>query len=354
MKKSMIAIAALAAIASVPAMAEVSVYGTVDTAIRTVDNASGGSRSALASDGNAWNRLGFKGEEDLGNGLKASFVLEQGLQLDNGFSAASPAASTAAGVPAPESRIFGRRSTLSLTSAQYGELRLGRDLTPTYIGYRDFDTFGALGLGSLGNLVDVFGGASTKVRADNLISYLTPNLGGFTAQISAGNNENPQTGATGEKYSGVRMGYAAGKFAAQVAYGETEGAPVSGQNSTFAMTTAGGSYDFGFAKVMGGYVHTTYANTGDTSTYSLGTIVPMGNGEIRAQYAMADGLGNNDANVFSLGYAYSLSKRTALYTTMSVLTNDNGSKRSVASLNEASPANGQVSKGYEFGVRHSF
>lgn len=89
----------------------------------------GRSQTVLSSGGNASSRLGFRGTEDLGGGLAASFWLEAALNLDTG---------------AVPNLAFSRRSTVSL-SGNAGELRLGRDYVPTYWNESVFDPMGAVG-----------------------------------------------------------------------------------------------------------------------------------------------------------------------------------------------------------------
>ena len=117
MKTSPIA-AALLALCAAPAFAQssVTVTGIADAAVRSVSNEGRGSVKSLVSGSNATSRLVFRGIEDLGGGLSASFHLEHGIALDNGN---------------PTGGFWVRRSTVSLASKTLGELRLGRDFVPS-------------------------------------------------------------------------------------------------------------------------------------------------------------------------------------------------------------------------------
>ncbi|MDO8419003.1 MAG: porin, partial [Rubrivivax sp.] len=164
MKKSLLALAALTAFAGVAsAQSSVTLFGVVDMSVRTVDN-DNGSRTVMANDANASNRLGFRGVEDMGGGLRAGFWIEGGMTPDNG---------TASG------QTWQRRSTVSLMGG-FGELRLGRDYTPTFWNHTVFDPFGTNGVGSQTNVQTTAGsGATSLVRANNTIGYFLPAMGGL-------------------------------------------------------------------------------------------------------------------------------------------------------------------------------
>ena len=163
-----------AASAGAYAQSSVTLFGIVDEAARYVKNGDLKVKS-LASGGINTSRLGVRGVEDLGDGLKAGFWLETGLNADSGTTSDS-------------TRFWNRRSTVSLMG-NFGEVRLGRDFTPTYLGYSDYDVFGDNGVAASGKFDAPLGvlrdgsttlGTGQGTRADNQITYLTPgNLGGF-------------------------------------------------------------------------------------------------------------------------------------------------------------------------------
>ena len=129
MKKTLIAVAALTAAAGAFAQSTVTIFGVLDTSVAHIS--SGGSKvTGLSNGGLSSSRLGFRGTEDLGGGLAAGFWLEGGLAVDNGNSGG-----------------YGleRRSTVSLSSNTFGELRLGRDKVPAYLNIETFDPFGDTG-----------------------------------------------------------------------------------------------------------------------------------------------------------------------------------------------------------------
>ena len=119
MKKSLIALAVLAASGAAMAQSSVTLYGVADAGVTYLNGAD--NWSGVTSGNNLTSRLGFRGTEDLGGGLKANFVLEGGFNLDNG-----DGASGYAGAKAGEGFQFKRRSTVGL-SGGFGEVRMGRE-----------------------------------------------------------------------------------------------------------------------------------------------------------------------------------------------------------------------------------
>lgn len=341
--KKFATLAVLAAISGgAYAQSSVTLFGVIDEAARYVKNGDLKIKS-LASGGINTSRLGVRGVEDLGDGLKAGFWLETGLNADSGTQSDS-------------TRFWNRRSTVSLMG-NFGEIRLGRDFTPTYTGYSDYDPFGDNGVAAsskfdsnLGTLRD------TGTRADNQIAYFLPsNLGGVYGRASVAAGE----GTAGKKYYGGRIGYAAGPVDVSVSYGQTTVAPLLGEDK-FKIADIGASYDFGVVKAMGYYTQSKFADQ-KIATYSIGAVVPVGVGQIKAAYTHANASGTNaagvnvdanDANQFALGYIYNLSKRTAVYGTGAYVKNKGNATFAVASA--PTLVAGGKSTGLEVGLRHTF
>ncbi|WP_454912799.1 porin [Variovorax gossypii] len=421
MKKSLVALAALAVAGVASAQSSVTLFGVVDASISgysstardlnptVFPNAFGipvylnkgsvkTSSRQLANSGYNASRLGFRGTEDLGGGLAASFWLEAPISNDDGQQGIA---------------TFARRSTVSL-SGGFGEIRLGRDYTPTFWNDTVFDPFGTLGVGT--NLISTantsFGGFGTPaastgaftnvgtsnyVRASNTIGYfLPPNLGGFYGQVMYGMSEKtkydngiytPTTAnaARQGRYVGGRFGYANGPLDVALAYGSS----TVGDNYYAGTTTKintlnlGASYDFGPVKLFGevsqaknkiDYEVTPFLggrNDIDLKGYLIGVTVPVGAGLIRASYSAVKYdlnqpfnpfvLNNNadpKANKLALGYVHNLSKRTALYATVARISNKNGAGLTVGGpgfyQNAAGTFTPKTSTGYDFGIRHAF
>ncbi|MDP3823467.1 MAG: porin [Burkholderiales bacterium] len=335
MKKSLLALAVLGAFAGVAsAQSSVTLFGIVDASAKYVKNDGSIKRVSLSQDGYNSSRLGFRGVEDLGGGLKAGFWIEGALNPDTG---------NAGG------QTWQRRSTVSLMGG-FGEVRLGRDYTPTFWNNTIFDAYGTNGLGSSTN-VALGLSQPTFVRADNSIGYFLPsNIGGLYGQFMVAAAE----GVVPGKYIGGRIGFAAGPFNIAGAYA-TSG--IAGSTEKAKTANIGGSYDLGVVKLMG-YFDQVKRLTVKQTRINGGVLVPLGQGEIRASYTQGklDTAANPKAQQVAVGYVYNLSKRTAVYSTYSQISNKGGAAASVAggTAQTAAPIANGKSKGVEFGVRHVF
>jgi predicted porin len=355
MKKSLLALAVLGAFAGVAsAQSSVTLYGTIDLNAKYVKNDGSDRRYSLSQDGINSSQLGFRGIEDLGGGLKAGFVLLAGVNADTGTT---------------NTKFFNRRATVSLLGG-FGEVRLGRDYTPTFWNDTIFDAFGTNGLGDSSHVLQL--PTATFVRADNSIGYFLPsNIGGVYGQFMAAAAEGGGNGTTSinpGRYIGGRVGFAAGPFDIAAAYGQqrfTGVAPninTSGTSGEQKTWNIGGSYDFGVVKLLGYFDRDTVESARE-NRLSISAVVPLGQGELHAGYDRSKLSGSrgalnldNKVDQFKVGYVYNLSKRTAVYTNISRLSNGNQSQLSVAGGGSitAAPTAGGKSQGAEFGVRHFF
>jgi predicted porin len=317
----------------------VTVFGVADIAV-THTSAAGVSKNQLLSDGNTSSRLGFRGNEDLGGGMKASFWLEGSLAMDN-----------------PGSLSFARRSTVEL-SGSFGEVRLGRDYVPTFTNLTVANhPFGTNGLGNAGQLFYpvAAGGttSSTHVRSNNGINYFTPNFAGLQANVMYAYGEKlSNAGATSndDTYVGGRISYANGPLNLAVATGKTKYATGDYTQSNFAA-----NYQLGNAKLMYLWGENKVGVTKTTSNMVGVQYKVSATGEIRAAYTDLKAVGvANDATQVAIGYVHNLSKRTALYTNYSVVDNKGTGTKFIVGDGNAVTAPGANSSGYQFGVRHSF
>jgi len=370
MKKSLIALAALSAIAGVAqAQSSVEVYGLLDMSYSEIKSSGSGTTVKLTSLGgqNSVNgtgllqgsRLGFRGTEDLGGGLKAGFVVEYGVQLtgseDGGTyqNSASNASAATQAAKAPLGQSVGnmRQGYVSLNSDKLGTLRLGTQysLTDATAG----EVAGTQAHGGTNNNTGAAWlfktGASTWGRASNAIAYHSPVFNGFQAKVLFNAAENlDTTGATNVK-SGESTQYAleykAG--AAQVGYsyqkvkdvaavtswggfiGDANDTPTisaMGTGTNTANTTLnvlGGSYNFGVVKV--GLNHATFKNelkTGaaklESTQDSVSASYPVTaaltlNAAYTAGKFETTGVKAYDTTGLDLVAVYSLSKRTNAY-----------------------------------------
>jgi predicted porin len=329
----------------------VTVFGVVDTAWNHVSASGAGSLNRILEGGNSNSRFGFRGQEDLGAGLKAGFWLENGFNPDTGTSGAT----STNNIDSATNALFGRRATVSLMGG-WGELRLGRDFVPSFTNLgNSMHPFGTNGVGGSGFLhYPVNAGGTTPrthIRASNGLNYFLPGeLGGFVGHLAYAlgeQNSTPSTTKNDGKYVGGRVGYAAGPFAIAVATGTT-------QYSTgdFKQTNLGVTFRVGPAKLML-LAGENKVGVTKTSVVTLGTQFTVGNGEIRAAYTQLDAKGvASDAHQIALGYVHDLSKRTALYATASQIDNKGAGK--TFNLGVSPVTAGGNSTGYEIGLRHNF
>ena len=348
MKKSLIALAVLAASGAAMAQSSVTLFGVVD-ATYAYGSGSVSNKSQLTNSGYNTSRLGFRGVEDLGGGMSASFWLEAGLNNDNGSGVLTntnnQAATTGGG-----GLTFNRRSTVSLNGG-FGEVRLGRDYTPQFWNLTVFDPFGTNGVGTTVTHDAKLAGP-TGTRASNSIGYFLPgNLGGFYGQAQYYMGENNSNAANKKDGNGLagRVGFANGPINVALALSETK--YLTGDIQSINL---GGQYDLGVAKIMAHYSQDEIDGGADGKGFLIGGLIPMGAGEIRLAYSTykIDTAGANPrSDKIALGYVHNLSKRTALYATYAHVKNKNGATQS---LNGSVTAAGDNSNGYDFGIRHSF
>jgi len=357
MKKSLIVLAVLAASGATMAQSSVTLFGVVDARIAH-GTGEVSDKTQLTQGGLSSSRIGFRGKEDLGGGLAASFWLEAGVANDNG----SGTVATTNNQTADTSSIglsFNRRSTVSLEGG-FGEIRLGRDFTPQYLNHSAFDPFGDNGVGATQLIASSLGGF-TRTRASNSMSYILPanSLGGFYGQAQYYLGENSQNGAVTEDDGngyGLRAGYANGPFNVAIAFSETQRARTATGGGDIQAFNLGGSYNLGVAKISAVYSQDEVDGGDEGKGYLLGASVPVGAGEIRGSWATykidrAAGGAAPESSKFALGYVHNLSKRTALYATVAHLKNKGGA---AMALNGAVTNANENSTGYDFGIRHTF
>jgi predicted porin len=321
----------------VHAQSSATIFGTIDLGLTHL-RASEGSLTGMSHSNANISRIGFRGTEDLGGGLAASFWLEAGYSPDSG-AGPGPTGLTALS--------FNRRATVALQGG-FGELRLGRDDSATFLNTLIFDPFLTNGVG--GTNAFLMNGA--PIQISNAISYLTPTgLGGFYGQLQYAPDETQ--GSQVGKYTGARLGWRQGAIHLSASAATFKGL-TDAQDAR--IRNAAASYDFGVAQPMLLWA-TEKRNGVELRALQLGVKVPVGAGEIRAQVSRYDTSNSNaDWRKFAFGYGYNLSKRTQLYTSYARIANSDGSRRAVSAQGAAAPGNslGASSSGYEVGMRHFF
>jgi len=341
----------LAASGAAMAQSSVTLFGVVDAAYAYGKGALN-SKTQLRNSGYNSSRLGFRGVEDLGGGMKASFWLEAGVNNDDGTGSASSALNqtqTAANV-GTQGLTFNRRSTVSLEGGM-GELRLGRDYTPQFWSETAFDPFGTNGVGT----TLTFGkGGLTGVRASNSIAYLSPSMSGFKVWVQTymGENADPQpAGSTvGKAGNGNAYRFTFDQGALALAYAgskTTTAAGVSNDTSNIA-----GSYDLGVAKLMAQSNTTKITAAADIKSNLIGAHVPMAGGTFRISQSQTK-QGIKESKQTAVGFVNPLSKRTDLYATYARVSNSGGANAVLNGGSHGTTLNA-ASTGYEFGVKHAF
>lgn len=351
------ALAALALLAPTAwAQSEVTVFGVADLAARSVHNQGTASLQSLVSGSNSTSRIGFRGVEDLGDGFSARFHLEAGMLLDSGSSVSS-------------TQFFDRRSTISLASRRWGEVRAGRDFVPSYVGWTRYDPFSYVGVAGSNNMISAvpvgpirsaFGtAANTTVRSSNSIQYLLPaSLAGVEGGVMVAAGEGAVAGSGTHKVMGVRLAYATGSFGASAGYTQAKNSLTVADK--FEDVVLGASYDFGVVKLSGAWRRFGLGSPRQKNLL-LGAVVPIGLGDLRVSYAKVDfdgrvgatNISASGATQLGIGYVYNLSKRTAAYATASRISNEGLATLAVPG-GSAGLRPGGRSSGYEAGLRHNF
>jgi predicted porin len=302
MKKSLLALAVLGAFAGAAQAADsnVTIYGALDIGLTKSTG------STLAENNGDNNKLGFKGSEDLGNGLSAIFQAEIRFDSDTG--------KTEGGGTRP---LFQGRSTVGFQGG-FGKIRLGRDLTAKQNSAGDFDPWGATRNRGAMNPEVMDGGYisdplnptnGSQNRFSNGLIYNSPVMGGFQANLSLATKESLDAGTPTDTPYSLSATYNNGPIGAFVA---AERNALNGK-----IWQLGGSYaGLGPAKLMATYGRTDLTSTGGTKVkaWTIGAVVTAGPGNVLAGFGQQKPDVGNKKKKFALGYEYNLSKRTFLYT----------------------------------------
>ncbi len=312
MKKTLIALAAVAASSAAFAQSSVTLYGSLDLSVESVKGEKSVTR--VTSGNHTTSRFGVKGTEDLGGGLKAKFNLEAPVSADTG---------------AVSGNFWNRQAWLGLQGG-FGELRLGRQDTPigaiagntSLLGGQAYDDF---------KIAGTLAGNDAR-RTDNAITYILPKLAdGLTATLQYSTKLSGAEAANDDegKHYGLSVQYAANGFGAGLGY-------VNAKADTTGDTKAKGvlvyaSYDFGMAKLTGYYNRDSVSGAAeDLKLYGVRVDVPVSDTfALQASLSQAkdvdmNGSDDNDATIVALKGTYSLSKRTAVYGLLTNVSNDKG------------------------------
>ncbi|MET0384215.1 MAG: porin [Burkholderiaceae bacterium] len=340
MKKSLLALAVLTTVTGAAnAQSSVTLYGKVDLGAVLDSGGPNGKSVRIDSGVTGGSRIGFKGVEDLGGGVKAAFQLETGYCADSNAGAANFCTGG--------NNFMGRQAHGDLTGA-FGAVSAGRQYSLGYSNLTTIDPFGTGFAGRADNIIDQSG-----LRLNNSFQYTTPDFAGFTAsgEISFGE----QTGNwKANREVGGALTYAAGPAYASFTFYDVDN--FNGQGTARRNYLFGGAYDFGVVKVHALAQKSNGDPTGLASIDVLdllgGVTVPLGGGDLMASYIHHNDRTstNLDAGQYAVGYIYPLSKRTSVYTSFAKINNDNGATFRVGNAT----ADGTGDKSFNFGFVHNF
>lgn len=324
MKISKLACAVLALGAGIAhAQTNVTVYGVVDVGLK-YDNSAGPNGTWSEASGNRLgSRLGFRGTEDLGGGLRLAFTLESGFNPDDG-------ALNNGG------RLWGRQAWVGLEGA-FGNVYLGRQYSSTYLALKAVDPFKNQ---EAGDTQRTYGYGIGKVdpisRSDNTITYQTPAERGWYVRGGYKFGESGNGFRTNSSKF-VDLVHDAGPWVMHASYQDSDGVPLGAATTQLGAIVAptglgsatvrvknafaGVVYNLGFMKLHAGYGDTKLSAAGQTDIRNtlLGITVPVPTGSVIASWNRSDlrDLADGVSQQVGIGYTYSLSKRTDLYSSAS-------------------------------------
>lgn len=353
------ALAMTAGLCSSAAMAQVVIYGIVDTGVEYVTNTNAAGKSVVkmpSLTGSFPSRIGFKGTEDLGGDLKAFFVLENGFAPDTG-------------VQGQGGRLFGRQANVGLKNS-YGTLTLGRQVNMTFMSMLKADVMGP-NIHGMSNM----DGYLPNSRSDNAIGYLGK-FSDFTvgATYSLGRDVSAAGGPAATNCAGEAAGdskacrqvtgllaYDTKSFGVVTAYDKLYGGPGAAgglTNSSYNVEriSLNGYALVGEAKIGMGLIkrktHAAADNTADL--YYLGVSYPFANSWVLdTQVSRLDVKNSPDASSLLAARAtYNFSKRTAVYGSVGHIRNNGNAAIAVGAGDSVGVGMSQT--GIMAGIRHSF
>lgn len=357
MKKIILALAVQSAVCGAAmAQSSVTVYGLVDVALVKEYGAAVGTSTKVTSGVGAGSRLGFKGSEDLGGGMAAVFLLENGFQADTG-------ALGQGGL------LFGRQAYVGLQTGA-GTITIGRQYTPQYLTVAGVDPFGSGYAGDTKNLMPATGNSAS--RMDNTIKYGSPSMQGVTGELAYAPGEVAGDNAASRQI-GAALAYAEGPLKVRLGYHNRNNETAVLKNVSSARNTVlAAMYDFTVVKLHFAYGANKGLNSSplrnaanpfgyavaptasvDSRDLLLGVTVPLGGPQtLLASYMRKDDRTafNQDAAQLAIGYRYSLSKRTDLYAAYAHIDNKRGAGYTVGSAIEGGTGNAALN----LGIRNTF
>lgn len=379
MKKKIIALAVTAAVSGAAfAQSNVTIYGNIDMGMMYRNGASGAvsnSRSqvdlqSLSSE----SYLGFKGVEDLGNGMKAVFDLQYVI---------TPDMNTGLGSSYTAGAGLGKGHQYVGLTGGFGTVVAGQ---LDGIRYGLFGKYNPFGNSSVGN----FSSMTTQYdRASNAVAYISPSFSGFTLVLAHATNTQAAEGTLcglhyaltcggnrgDDRLFSADLNFTKGPLSIDLDYETTTA--VGLDNSRLYVADLGASYDFGVVKIgalydvikgdqnslIGGNVLGPALDPGlaagqkyDKRNWFVGATVPFGKAKFLAAYGHVSNktLSSADASKWSIGARYAMSKRTELYVDYAYIDNDRNASYLMNPMGNSDGILGSGTNGFDFGIKHSF
>jgi predicted porin len=324
------------------AQTNVTLYGIMDAAVSSQKTGGPEGRQTVVNSGNqSSSRIGFRGTEDLGNGLKAVFNLEAGASIDTGGT---------------DSALFGRRAVVGL-EGDFGSVTLGREYSPIAAVAGATDAFGQ---GFYGSNLSAFTTNRLTRRLSNSVNYKSPSFAGFRviAAYSAGEAVTPTTpNVPSGDLKGIGAEYLQGPLYLGAAF-HTVKRLASGDDKESAAGAAYTFADLGGFEIKANWMQADReATPAKYKQYNLGGSMPFGAHRVYANFQQQK-LGAAKGNTFALAYTYSLSKRTNLYATYADLSNNStgvfGLTSSSVTVTPPATSLGADPSVLSLGIRHTF
>jgi predicted porin len=334
MKKTLIALAAVAAASASFAQSTVTLSGTIDVGL---EKRFSGDALRMTPNRNGTSNWTLSGAEDLGGGLKAVF------QISTAFNADTGTVTTTDGL--------GNNGMFVGLTGGFGTLRAGRPVNTLYgnaliangtKGVSLHDSNSVLSGNATANAKT--SGASNSVYVPNAVQYHSPRFGGVQVQLEFAPSESTAVG--NKDGSGIAVRYDGGPLS--LSFTNYTGAKAA-TSTLKAVNQIAGAYDFGIARVLFTYRDQGGLASDQDTSYALGLTAPVGPGAMYAAYNVNEQVGSDGRTVIA-GYKYNLSKRTQAYVQVA--------RRNAAWIGAAVTAAGGTgtssSTGYGFGLQHNF
>lgn len=346
MNKKLMAFAVAAALAA-PMVANadsgnVVIYGKIEGSYDYVNTSTGGADKLNRVSSNS-SYVGFKGTEDLGNGLSAVWQVENGINIENGAAGAWNS----------------RNSFIGLSSKSAGTFLLGNHDTPYKLGTNKVNVFGD----SMGNYTSIVGSANgtnvRDLRLPNVLAYITPTFSGFHAAIATSMLNEAGNGATENPKAWSMMAmYDNGPLFASLSHERQDSAAADTRGTKLGLGYKMGATQVGL--VWEKLSDNSGAVVGDRTAYMLTAAHTMGNVVIKGAIGRAndgDTAADTAAKQFTLGADYNFSKRTSAYALYSKLTNEAGGDYNLGGVRAGgayATAAGEDPSVISLGMKHSF